>query len=69
MGFSGGIFTPRWHKFRTGSWKSISVDTSKTIRKISVKSSYGVIYGIRLIDEDGDRIVDEEFRDVGKWKT
>ena len=47
----------------------MDVDTTKTITEVSVKYANGGYYGLRLIDEEGDKIVDVEFRDVGKWKT
>ena len=50
--------------------KTAKIDTSKTIRQISMKSWNGfAIVGIRLIDSDGNFLVDLDWSGVGNWLT
>ena len=50
--------------------KTIKIDPSKKIRQVSMKVWNGfAISGMRLIDEEGEHIVDLNWSGVGAWAT
>ena len=52
-----------------GRMTNFTVDQSRTVKQVAVKmSSWNNFFGLRLIDEGGRLIVDEEWsEDKGKW--
>ena len=76
MLFSNEIETPLYeddgYKQDDFMWKFIDIDPNRQIRSISVRSDpCGWIFGLRLMDEDGVNIVDENWNKVedGDWVT
>ena len=74
--FSNEVETPLYedegYRQEDFMWKFIDVDPNRQIRSISVRSDVaGWIFGLRLMDEDGVNIVDENWNKVedGEWVT
>ena len=74
--FSNEVETPLYedegYKQDDFMWKFIDIDPSRQIRSISVRSDVaGWIFGLRLMDENGENIVDANWNKVedGDWVT
>ena len=74
--FSNEVETPLYedegYRQEDFMWKFIDVDPNRQIRSISVRSDVaGWIFGLRLMDENGVNIVDENWNKVedGEWVT
>ena len=64
-------YTNKFMSDRTGflgRMSNVTVDQGCTIRQVSVKmSTWNNFFGLRLFEESGKAIVDEEWSDNGKW--
>ena len=70
MEFNNLTGTPFFETGYKSAFKVINIDTSKTVRKVSMlicRRSF--INGLRLVDDGGEYLVNATFKDEGDWIT
>ena len=74
LAFSNGVETPFYKGFNTGQEEhvvTIDVDPTRVISGISMKTWNDNLTGLRLVDEEGDYIVDYTWQpreETGTWQ-